>query len=235
MNNFTCVNLETPTTFVLWINYFLHCNWYLFCTLNLNNLFFFTVIENCEEKLALWHIVKYDSIEWLFTDYFCLIIWYSTGSCLSCYYFCNEERGVYKPVFLDFSFSFLRQYWLFSFNENWINLNLQSTYNIGILQFELILQLKFIWQTFWTVQSSIFTILVFSSQIQQFSRFYSQHSNLDLSVNLFLYSYSGFIAASCLNVTECTLGYQYISVTLVLQCYQCYSVIIVTVQRARSC
>ena len=102
VNKFTYVNLGTHTSFALWKNYFLHCNWYLFCTLNLsslNNLFFFIVIDNCEEKLALWHIVKYGSIEWLFTNYFCLILWYSTGSCLSCYYFCNEERDVYKPLF----------------------------------------------------------------------------------------------------------------------------------------
>ena len=102
VNNFTCVNLETHTCFVLWITYFLHCNWYLFCTFNfstLSNLFFFIVIDNCEEKLALWHIVTYDSVEWLFSDYFCLMIWYSTRSCLSYYYFCNEERGVYKPPF----------------------------------------------------------------------------------------------------------------------------------------
>ena len=36
---------------------------------------------------------------------------------------------------------------------------------------------------------SIFTSLVFSSQIQQLSRFYSQHSKLHLSVNLFVYSF----------------------------------------------
>ena len=102
VNNFTCINLGTHTSFLLWINYFLHCNWYLFCTLSyssLNNLSFSIVIDNWEEKLAQWHIMKYDSIEWLFTDYFCLIIWYPTGSCLSCYYFCNEERGVHKPLF----------------------------------------------------------------------------------------------------------------------------------------
>ena len=38
-------------------------------------------------------------------------------------------------------------------------------------------------------QSSIFTSLVFSSQIQQFSRFYSQHLKFHLSVNLFVYSF----------------------------------------------
>ena len=60
------------------------------------------------------------TLNWLFTDCFSLIIWYSTGSSLSGYYFCKEEIGVYKPLFsLDFSFSFLRQYCLFS--EYWIN------------------------------------------------------------------------------------------------------------------
>ena len=101
-NNFTCVNLGIHTSFVLWITYFLHFNWYLFCTLNfssLNNLIFLILINNCEEKLALWYIVKCDSTEGLFTDYFCLIIRYSTESCLSCYYFCKGERGVNKPLF----------------------------------------------------------------------------------------------------------------------------------------
>ena len=72
-------------------------NTHRFCTLN--NLIFLILINNCEEKLALWYIVKCDSTEGLFTDYFCLIIWYSTGSCLSCYYFCKGERGVNKPLF----------------------------------------------------------------------------------------------------------------------------------------
>ena len=55
----------------LFCTYFV--NWYLFCTLNfssLNNLFFLIVIDTCEEKLALWYIVKYDSVEWLLTDCF---------------------------------------------------------------------------------------------------------------------------------------------------------------------
>ena len=34
VNNFICVKLGTHNSFVLWITYFLHCNWYLFCTLN---------------------------------------------------------------------------------------------------------------------------------------------------------------------------------------------------------
>ena len=46
----------------------------------LYNLFFVIVIDTCEEKLALWHVVKYGLIEWLFIDCFCLIIWHSTGS-----------------------------------------------------------------------------------------------------------------------------------------------------------
>ena len=99
----------------------------------------------------------------------------------------GRKRCSYTSVFLDFSFSLLRKHWLF--HEYWINLNHQSTCTIRILQFEVVLQLKFILQAFWTVQSSTFTSLVFSSQIQQFSRFYNQHSKLYLSVNLFLYSF----------------------------------------------
>ena len=56
------------TCFVLWL------------LSSFNNIFFTDVIETCEEKLALSHVVKYESIKWLFTDCFCLIIWYSTGS-----------------------------------------------------------------------------------------------------------------------------------------------------------
>ena len=56
------------TCFVLWL------------LSSFNNIFFTDVIETCEEKLALWHVVKYESIKWLFTDCFYLIIWYSTGS-----------------------------------------------------------------------------------------------------------------------------------------------------------
>ena len=51
------------TSFVIW----------LFSSLN--NLFFIIVIDFFEEKLAPWHLVKYDSIEWLLTDHFCLMIW----------------------------------------------------------------------------------------------------------------------------------------------------------------
>ena len=130
-NNFTCVNLGIHTPFLLWITYFLHCNWYLFCTLNfssLNNLFFFIVIDNCEEKLALWHIAKCDSIEGLFTDYFCLIIWYSTGSCLSCYYFCKKKmvyiiNPCFSRLFIQFSKTVLAVQWILNQLESSINLH----------------------------------------------------------------------------------------------------------------
>ena len=75
---FFCIVINTYVVlwiFLLWLTYI-----------------FFLEIDHCEEKLALWYIVKCDSIEWLFTDYFCLIIWYSTGPCLSCCYFCNDIR-----------------------------------------------------------------------------------------------------------------------------------------------
>ena len=46
--------------------YFLHCNRYLFWTLNFFLLWltyiFLVVIDHCEEKLALWYIVNCDSI-----------------------------------------------------------------------------------------------------------------------------------------------------------------------------
>ena len=95
---------HTPLLYFV-LTYFLHCNWYLLCTLKFfffgwlifvhcNRYLFCTLnfsplieIDHWEEKLALWYIVKCHSIEWLFTDYFCLIIWYATGSCLSCCYF----------------------------------------------------------------------------------------------------------------------------------------------------
>ena len=107
-NNLACTFI-TPLLYLdyclLWITYLLFIVidtcfvlWLFSCS---NNLFFFIVIDTCEEKLALWHVVKYDSIEWLFTDCFCLIIWYSTGSCLSCYCFCKEEIGVYKLLFFQ--------------------------------------------------------------------------------------------------------------------------------------
>ena len=46
--------------------------------------------------------------------------------------------------------------------------------------------------TFSTAQSSAFTSLVFSSQIHQYSRFYSQQSNLCQSVSLCIYFYTVF-------------------------------------------
>ena len=109
---------------------FSSCTWYLFCTLNfssLNNLFFFTVIDKCEEKLALWYIVKCDSIGWLFTDYFCLIIWYSTGSCLSCYYFLRKKEVPINPcfsrLFIQFSKTVLAVQWILNQLESSINLH----------------------------------------------------------------------------------------------------------------
>ena len=63
---------NTPRLYFVFA-YFLHCNRYPFWTL----IFFFwltylflIVIDHCEEKLALWHIVKCCSVEWLFTDDF---------------------------------------------------------------------------------------------------------------------------------------------------------------------
>ena len=85
------------------LTYFLHCNRYLFCTSNFSSLidlYFLDLIDHCEEKLALWYIVKCDPIEWLFIDYFCLIIWYSTRSCLSCCYFCNDIKILFYPQLL---------------------------------------------------------------------------------------------------------------------------------------
>ena len=49
VKNFTCLNVGTHTSVLLWITCFLHCNWYPFCTLSfssLNNLFFFIMIDN---------------------------------------------------------------------------------------------------------------------------------------------------------------------------------------------
>ena len=98
VNNFICVKLGTHTSFVLWITYFLHCNWYLFV------LWIFLLWITCFSSLYLKtvkknYIAKCDSVEGLFIDYFCLIIWYSTWSCLSCYYFSKGKNGVYKPLF----------------------------------------------------------------------------------------------------------------------------------------
>ena len=95
---------------------------YLFCTLYWLNLFividtcflllylwifcfwltyiFLIVIDHCEENL--WYIVKCDSIPWLFTNSFCLIICYYTGSCLSYCYFCNDIRILFYPQLLYF-------------------------------------------------------------------------------------------------------------------------------------
>lgn len=76
--------------------------WNLLCSLkffSLNNLIFFIIIDTCEEKLVLWYLWKHGSVDWLFTDCFGLIIWYYARSCLTCYYFCQEEMSVYKPCF----------------------------------------------------------------------------------------------------------------------------------------
>ena len=76
------------TCFVLWI--FLLWLTYIFLI----------IIDHCEGKQALWYIVKCDSRDWLFTYYFCLIIWYSTGSCLNCCHFCNDIRILFYPQLL---------------------------------------------------------------------------------------------------------------------------------------
>ena len=123
--------MVVDTYFVPWIAYFLHSNWYLFCTLqfsSLNNLFFFIVIDNCEEYLALWYIVKCDSIEGWFTNYFCLVIWYSAESCLSSYYFCRAEKEVYinpcfSRLFIQFSKTVLAVQWILNQSESSINLH----------------------------------------------------------------------------------------------------------------
>ena len=91
-----CVTYRTTHLFctLYWLFFFIVINTYIVLWIFLLWLtyIYFLEIDHCEEKLALWYIVKCDSIEWLFTDYFCLIIWYSTGSCLSCCYFCNDIR-----------------------------------------------------------------------------------------------------------------------------------------------
>lgn len=82
----------------------------------MNDLFYFIVIDI---KLALWNnilkktsLVKYDSVDWLITDSFYLIIWYYAGSCFNCYYFCRKEIGVCKPLFSQLFYSqiFLKYY-----------------------------------------------------------------------------------------------------------------------------
>ena len=54
---------------------------------SLNNLFFLHCNSYLRSKTNTVALVKCDSIEWLFIDCFCLTIWFSHGSCLSCYYF----------------------------------------------------------------------------------------------------------------------------------------------------
>ena len=75
-------NLRTTHLFCIfhWLIFFIVINtcFVLWIFLLWLTYIFLIVIDHCEEKLALWYIVKCDSIEWLFTDYFCLIIWYST-------------------------------------------------------------------------------------------------------------------------------------------------------------
>ena len=75
--------------FVLWflsclnkLSFFIVFDTCFVCWLfsSLNNLFYNILIDTWKENLAVWHIIKYDSIKWLFTDWFCLIIWCSTGS-----------------------------------------------------------------------------------------------------------------------------------------------------------
>ena len=94
-----------------------------------------------------------------------------------------------NPCFPRFFIKFLRQYCMF--NEYWTNLSLQVIYIIRILQFEI---------DFATHVHIVrfLNSLIISSQIQLFSRFCSQHSDLYLSVNLFVNSFlhSGFIVAS---------------------------------------
>ena len=74
---FSCIVIDS--WFVLWLlsylnnlsffividTYFVH---WLFSSLN--NSFLNIVIDTCKENLALRHIMKFDSIEWLFTDFF---------------------------------------------------------------------------------------------------------------------------------------------------------------------
>ena len=99
-------NLRTTHLFctLYWLIFFIVIDTYVVLWIFLLWLtyIFFLEIDNCEEKLALWY-VKSDSIEWLFTDYFYLIIWYSTGSCLSCCYFCNDIRILFYPYCCHFS------------------------------------------------------------------------------------------------------------------------------------
>ena len=200
------------TSFVPWLFYSLSNLFFFFIVIDtcfvhwlissLNNLFFLIVTDNFEEKLELWYIVKYDSIEWLFTDWFCLIIWYSTGSCLSCYSFRNEEIDEYKPLLF---LTFHSVLWYITSRS----INIKSTWIFNQLTVLEFFSLKWFLQLMFT-QCAFLNSLVISSQIKLLSRFYSKHSNLYHSVNLFVYSFlydssfqhsfpllhSGFIAVS---------------------------------------
>ena len=100
-------NLRTTHLFctLYWLIFFIVIDTYVVLWIFLLWLTYICLIEidHCEEKLALWYIVKCNSIEWLLIDYFCLIIWYSTGSCLSCCYFCNDIRILFQsPIVIIF-------------------------------------------------------------------------------------------------------------------------------------
>ena len=88
---------------------FLHCDWYLWRKTS-------TVAYS-----EMW--LK----EGLFTDCFCLIIWYSTGSCLSCYYFCKKKmvyiiNPCFSRLFIQFSKTVLAVQWILNQLESFMNL-----------------------------------------------------------------------------------------------------------------
>ena len=96
--------------------FFLHSDWYLW------------------RKISIVALEKCNSVAWLFNYHFCL-------SNL----FCQKGKSIYNPVFPDFSFSFLRQYWLLQMNqlETWV-----YTCKLEIWNSNWFLQLLFMLQAF---------------------------------------------------------------------------------------
>lgn len=122
------IHLLTCTLITLFLYFYYFPLWITY-------LFFFIVVDWCEEKIALWR--ERNLTQWRDCSMiiFVWVTFYCTRSFLSCYYFVKKEKIYIHSCFSNFSFSFIRQYWLFEISQLKSSVNLK----IGNLEFQVVI------------------------------------------------------------------------------------------------
>ena len=102
--------------------------------------------------------------------------------------FSKEEIVVCKVVFPDYSFRFLRQYWLF--NEYWINSNLQPTCSIGILKLEVVFVTHFHIVDSFTQSSYLHLLVCYFKSISWILKIQQSTICINQSIYLWIHLYT---------------------------------------------